>query len=296
MKLEEKNLTEILQGLCQPLPEEAIQRTKGRETGKGYNTDGYGYQWLVDKLNTVAGLGHWQTATREVYTERGTTSKGRAQFEVGFDVQVSLGNWEAGAFEPLAQTPWTPGNHVSLSLGDARKGAMTNGFKKAVAFFGLGAGAFRGDLDPDNQPLPDCGDYRQPAQYGSRPPLAAVPDGPDYRQHDTPPPPDEYYAEREANQQQELPATGKQIGRIKRDLREYLVAAGRSSIDIKDERFIAAVTGWTGRPVSDYNDLTKNEASNLIDCLGNIVDELFKSNQQQQASQTPAAGSRRRVF
>lgn len=41
-----------------PIREDAIERTNGRETGKGYDTTSYRYQALVDRMNEVLGPGH----------------------------------------------------------------------------------------------------------------------------------------------------------------------------------------------------------------------------------------------
>ena len=44
------------------------------------------------------------------------------------------------------------GGHVASSEADSRKGAYTNAFKKAAAFFGVGRQAYEGTLDDDNLP------------------------------------------------------------------------------------------------------------------------------------------------
>ncbi len=304
MELKREDLQQIFRELCEPLPEAAIQRTRGRETGKGYDTDGYGYQWLADRLNEVVGIGCWTADAREAFIERGQTAKGRAQFEVGFDVCIALGNWHDGTFAPLARTPWTPGNHTSVSLGDARKGALTNAFKKAAAFFGLGAIAFRGELDPDNRPQQDS-QHQQPRQ--GRPPLAAVPDreptwnqDPGYDQGYDPdydPGYDQGY-DQDPGRQDEPLATDRQIGRLKGEIKRAMEAIGKENIIITDERFITALTGQTGRLVTRYDDLTRQEASELIDAAPSIIAGMFQPEQRQRPPQQAAAGGngRRRLF
>lgn len=146
------DLPAIYMGFCSEPPAEAIQRTKGRETKKGYDTDGYGYQYCIDILNNVAGLGHWRIISDEVFCDEGEYSSGRKAYEVGYDVIIQLGNWNPSGFQVLAETPKTPGGHVSALKADARKGALTNAIKKAIAFFGIGAAAYRGELDDDNLP------------------------------------------------------------------------------------------------------------------------------------------------
>ena len=87
------DLPAIYRDLCRELPLEAIQRTKGKETRKGYDTDGYGYQFCVDLLNEVVGFGHWRIIAREAFCDEGEYNNGRKAFEVGYDVTVQLGNW-----------------------------------------------------------------------------------------------------------------------------------------------------------------------------------------------------------
>ena len=62
--------------LSMPFPEEAIQRTDGRITGKGYSTTGIGYAFITARLNEVVGLGNWRTH-REITVKTITTAKGR---------------------------------------------------------------------------------------------------------------------------------------------------------------------------------------------------------------------------
>ena len=42
-----------------------------------------------------------------------------------------------------------------MTYADALKGAITNGFKKTAAFWGVGRDAYAGTIDDDNTPLPD---------------------------------------------------------------------------------------------------------------------------------------------
>ncbi|HAG10037.1 MAG TPA: hypothetical protein DCK76_01235 [Desulfotomaculum sp.] len=103
-------------------------------------------------MNNIAGLGHWRIIAEEVFCEQGEYSSGRKAYEVGYDVIIRLGNWTPAGFQVLAETPKTPGGHVSALKTDTRKGALTNAIKKAIAFFGIGAAAYRGELDDDNLP------------------------------------------------------------------------------------------------------------------------------------------------
>ena len=47
--------------LSAPFTDEAIERSDGRVTGKGYSTTGIKYQYVVNRLNEVIGIGSWRT-------------------------------------------------------------------------------------------------------------------------------------------------------------------------------------------------------------------------------------------
>ena len=73
----------IYAALAAPFPEHCIQRTEGRLTGRGYDTVGYGYQHVANRLNEVLGVGGWRAHRMETITaNRGSsiiTSAGCAQ-------------------------------------------------------------------------------------------------------------------------------------------------------------------------------------------------------------------------
>ncbi len=121
----------------------ARQKTSGRTTGKGYDTDGWGYQWVADKLNEVLGVHGWTLQVREREHHTFLTHKGKKEmFSAVVLVRISLTD---GSFRECF------GGHDSRTLADALKGALTNGFKKCAAMFGAGADAYRGQMDPDNE-------------------------------------------------------------------------------------------------------------------------------------------------
>jgi hypothetical protein len=136
--------------LAAPFPENAIQRTEGRVTGRGYDTTGIGYQFICNRLNEVLGVGGWR-AHRTVTVKELTTAKGRQAFEAICDLTLELGSWENGEFVVFAES-LADGGHTSTSEADARKGAYTNALKKAAAMFGCGRQAYEGTLDDDNIP------------------------------------------------------------------------------------------------------------------------------------------------
>jgi hypothetical protein len=155
MTNEEKR--KIYAALSAPFPEEAIQRTDGRITGKGYSTTGIGYAFITARLNEVVGLGNWRTH-REITVKSSTTPKGRQAYEAICDLAMELGEWNAdGKFIAWADTV-SDGGHVSFSEADARKGSFTNALKKAAAMFGCGRQAYEGTLDDDNHGTEDGGE------------------------------------------------------------------------------------------------------------------------------------------
>jgi hypothetical protein len=140
----------LYQQLAAPFPDHAIQRTEGRLTGRGYDTTGIGYQFICNRLNEVLGIGGWR-AHRTVAVKPITRANGRPAFEAVCDIVLALGEWVNGEFVVFAEA-LADGGHVAASEADARKGAFTNSFKKAAAFFGVGRQAFEGSLDDDSVP------------------------------------------------------------------------------------------------------------------------------------------------
>jgi hypothetical protein len=136
--------------LAAPFPESCIQRTDGKTTGKGYSTSGIGYQFVVNRLNEVLGVGGWR-AHRELTVKEITTGSGRKAYECVCDLILELGEWVDGEFQVFAEA-LADGGHTSMSEADSRKGAYTNGLKKAAAMFGVGRQAYEGTLDDDNLP------------------------------------------------------------------------------------------------------------------------------------------------
>ena len=137
--------------LSAPFPEEAIERTDGHVTGRGYDTTGIKYQYLADRLNEVLGVGGFRTE-RTITVKGVTSAKGRQGYEAIAEVRLELGAWMDGMFIVIAQA-WGDGGHIAVTEADARKGSFTNAFKKACAFLGPGREAYRGTLDDDHEPV-----------------------------------------------------------------------------------------------------------------------------------------------
>jgi hypothetical protein len=140
-------MNEIMTKLYERLPEDGIQRTYKAQTRKGYDTTGYGYQWVVDRLNELFGM-DWEFDWHIMEKREGAYQSGTPYIELTVDVSITINHADK------KYTRHCVGGHTSISFADALKGAITNGLKKTAAFYGIGADAFRGELD-DDAALPD---------------------------------------------------------------------------------------------------------------------------------------------
>ena len=167
-------LRDIYRRLSEPFPEEAIERTKGKVTGRGYDTSGVKVQYVINRLNDVLGLGGFRVEPDITVRER-PARNGRTVFEAVCDITMQLGRWEDGSFVAFAEAPAT-GGHVAALEADARKGALSNSIKKAAAAFGVAWQAFAGRLDEDNSPAEqddwhaEESEHSKPVQRGDQRP------------------------------------------------------------------------------------------------------------------------------
>ncbi len=131
--------------LREPLPAEAIQRTKAKETKKGYDTTGIGYQYVIDRFNEVLGLDNWDFSDIILKTQEGKFQSGQPRWEITVKTSISIrvnGEW--------LRSRACVGSHVSMNHGDALKGAITNSFKKTASWWGVGREAYAGAIDDDS--------------------------------------------------------------------------------------------------------------------------------------------------
>ena len=138
-------MNEIIKQLSAKLPDDAIQRTKGTDTKKGYDTTGYGYQAAVDRFNEILGES-WGYDWNIIHEREGQYKSGMSYIEIVVRVYIWINNKD--------NLRSCAGGHTGKDYGDALKGAITNGFKKTAAFWGVGRDAFAGTIDDDNQPMP----------------------------------------------------------------------------------------------------------------------------------------------
>jgi hypothetical protein len=155
--------------LSAPFGEDAIERTDGRVTGRGYDTTGIKYQYIVNRLNEALGIGAWRTE-QQISVRESQTAKGRTAYDATCSLSLQFGTWIDGRFLTWAES-FATGGHTSMNEADARKGAFTNGLKKAAAMMGCGRQAYEETLDDDNLPAeaPATGRMEaRPAQPAAR--------------------------------------------------------------------------------------------------------------------------------
>jgi hypothetical protein len=140
--------------LSEDLPIEAIQKTDKRNTKKGYDTTGYGYQWCVDRFNNILGE-KWGFEFELINEKAGSYKTGTPYYEITVKVTIWINDKENGRS--------CVGGHTAINYADALKGAITNGFKKTAAFWGVGAKAFRGMIDDDHS-LPENDNQKQKSE------------------------------------------------------------------------------------------------------------------------------------
>jgi len=181
--LKVSDLPNVMKEFRKPFPKDAEQFSDGNKTGKQYDTAGYGYAWISERLNDVVGF-CWRMVEGEAQSQTTSTKAGNQMYNISLDVVLQLGNWInkeiedvetvivpnpdspvpssttvvkktyriERIFQVLAETPIGNGWHKALALTDAKKGAKTNGFKKAAGFWGLGNDAYKKIIDPENEP------------------------------------------------------------------------------------------------------------------------------------------------
>lgn len=166
---------EVYRGLEWPWPRDAIQHTDTKDTFKGYNTTGIAYQYVVDRLNLLVGLGGWRDRIRVVKVDEYQNAKGKTMFDAVVKVRIAIGMTVLDPTSPKGSrfVEWAHheqhGGHSSSVEADALKGGATNAMKKCAAMLGCGASAYRGTLDDDNIPLPaPPGDRVRPGQQPAK--------------------------------------------------------------------------------------------------------------------------------
>jgi len=144
-KKESSEIEKLYKLLSAPITDkEAVQRSEGAKTGKGYDTTGFGYQFIVNRFNEVLGIGNWGWEFESLKEFEGKYKTGTPFYAVtGLATIFVIVNGQKTSHSEY-------GGHQSISYTDALKGASTNAFKKTAAFFGVGKQAFEKTIDEDN--------------------------------------------------------------------------------------------------------------------------------------------------
>ena len=145
-----EELKESLQKL-EGYGEKCIERTKKEITRKGYDTTGYGYQFIVNRLNEVLpkyGL-HWTTQDEIKLLKEYPSKSGQIYYEYAGRLSLLF----LDDLRQVVDARHCYGGHQSSTHADAMKGAFTNAFKKTAALFGVGSEAYEGTIDEDYRPV-----------------------------------------------------------------------------------------------------------------------------------------------
>lgn len=134
-------MEEILEKLRAPFPEEAIETAESR-TGKGFEPTGVKGAYVIERLNEVFGLcgTGWSFEIQEVGVEdKWATARISLSYKIGEE-------WS------LPVVAFGTSNVGTKSQGDAMKGAITDGIKKAASHLGVGQEAYKGLLGKNQKP------------------------------------------------------------------------------------------------------------------------------------------------
>lgn len=138
----EENI-KLFEALSAPLPEDAIQHMNGAEVHKGYDADGYKCQYCINQFNNVLGDRwgfEWEIRNQKegIWGQKKTAC---------YDLTVEVKIW---IFDKKNIRSCV-GGHISGSYNDALSGAITNGFKRAARFWGVGRQAYEGILGTNTE-------------------------------------------------------------------------------------------------------------------------------------------------
>jgi len=143
------NIDEIVAKILMDLPDEAI--VKEEKYGNTYY--GYSVGWTIDRMNQVVGPHQWNIRSIKSHSD-----KSGKTFHVTMLVAVAIGPPKAFSDTPqwACEEPWKEftvvpvvwreawGDCTNPGYGDAMKGAMSDGAKKALSMLGLGVKAYKG--------------------------------------------------------------------------------------------------------------------------------------------------------
>jgi len=132
------------------LPPEAIEHAPKEITRKGYDTTGYQYAYIVERLNEILGMCGigWHYEWKILKEEQGEWGGGKKYWDITVQIWVIISPHILSYIKQPVTTIGI-GGHRAETYYDALKGSITSGFKKAVSFWGLGNDAYKGIIDED---------------------------------------------------------------------------------------------------------------------------------------------------
>jgi len=135
------------ESLSKNLPLEAVQHAPKAITRKEYDSTGYSYQHVINRLNEVLWLNWGYDEPKLIKEIESKSHSGKPMYEVVIQICFWVSDNING--QEIKNTRYMVGGHKSLSYTDAWKGAMSNCLKKAAAMFGAGKLAYEGGIDDD---------------------------------------------------------------------------------------------------------------------------------------------------
>lgn len=137
----------LYEQLSAPFPLDAMSA----DTSRGFALTSIKAQYVVERLNTVLGIGGWRlSGTYEV-------TKDSSGNEVGV---LFHGELSARIGQRTHTIPTVGYSESKRNKGDQYKGAKTDALSKAASYLGVGNEVFKGLVDPADLQVGDSGSYK----------------------------------------------------------------------------------------------------------------------------------------
>ena len=84
------NMEQIYKALSEPLDKDAVEKAPKSINRKGYDTTGYQYQYVVERLNQVLGIDKWTFSYRIIKEIAGNWSTGKSFWDITVDIKIEI--------------------------------------------------------------------------------------------------------------------------------------------------------------------------------------------------------------